>query len=99
MPNGKPYLPWHDSTMLLAGPVGAALADLGNERWRRATKQELRDVRGDGAGWPDDLEPDFKGVDVAISRTRVWICSGVSRMRSRSWMTPVTGDDMGQKRA
>jgi len=70
LPNGKPYLPWHDSTMLLAGPVGAALADLGNERWRRATKQELRDVRGDGAGWPDDLEPDFKGVDVAISRTR-----------------------------
>lgn len=70
LPNGKPYMPWHDSTMLLAGPVGGALADLGNERWQRATKEPLRDVQGHGESWPDDLDPDFEGVDVAISRTR-----------------------------
>lgn len=70
LPDGKPYMPWHDSTMILAGPVGNALADLGNERWKRATKKPLRDVKGDGENWPDDLEPDFRGVDVAISRTR-----------------------------
>ena len=69
-PDGKSYMPWHDSTMILAGPVGNALAELGNERWQRATKKPLRDVKGDGESWPDDLEPDFEGVDVAISRTR-----------------------------
>ena len=69
-PDGKPYMPWHDSTMILAGPVGNALADLGNERWKRATKKPLGDVRGDGENWPDDLQADFDNVDVAISRTR-----------------------------
>lgn len=69
-PDGKAYMPWHDSTMLLSGPVGNALADLGNERWQRATKKPLRKVQGDGEGWPDDLDPDFEGVEVAISRTR-----------------------------
>src|SRR3546814_2505294 len=38
-PDGKAYMPWHDSTMILAGRVGNALADLGNERWQRATKR------------------------------------------------------------
>lgn len=69
-PDGKAYMPWHDSTMILAGPVGNALADLGNERWQRATKKPLRELKGDGENWPDDLEADFLGVDVAISRTR-----------------------------
>ncbi len=69
-PDGKAYMPWHDSTMILAGPVGNALADLGNERWQRATKKPLRDIEGDGENWPDDLEPDFECVEVAISRTR-----------------------------
>src|SRR3546814_11990088 len=63
-------MPWNDSTMILAGPVGNALADLGNERWQRATKKPLRDLTGKGENWPGDLEPDFEGVDVAISRTR-----------------------------
>ena len=63
-------MPWHDSTMILAGPVGEALADLGNERWQRATNKQLRDVKGDGENWPENLEPDFTNVDVAISRTR-----------------------------
>ncbi|HWV60341.1 MAG TPA: phospholipase D-like domain-containing protein [Sphingopyxis sp.] len=69
-PDGNAYMPWHDSTMILAGPVGNALAELGNERWQRATKKPLREVEGDGENWPDDLDPDFEGIDVAISRTR-----------------------------
>lgn len=69
-PDGKPYMPWHDSTMVLSGAVGNALADLGNERWKRATKQPLREIEGRGESWPDDLEPHFQDVDVAISRTR-----------------------------
>src|SRR3546814_6779031 len=37
-PSGKPYTPWNDSTMILAGPVGEALADLGNDRARQSTR-------------------------------------------------------------
>lgn len=70
LPGGATYCPWHDSTMILSGPVGTALAELGNERWQRATRTELRKVEGGGENWPDDLEPDFHNVDVAISRTR-----------------------------
>ncbi len=69
-PDGRPYMPWHDSTMILAGPVGKALAELGNERWQRATNKPLCELDGEGENWPDDLEADFFGVDVAISRTR-----------------------------
>ena len=69
-PDDKAYMPWHDSTMILAGPVGNALAELGNERWQRATKKPLRDVQGDGENWPEALDADFFGIDVAISRTR-----------------------------
>lgn len=69
-PDRKPYPPWHDSTMILAGDVGRALAELGNERWQRATKKPLRDVKGDGENWPAALEADFTDVDVAISRSR-----------------------------
>ncbi len=69
-PDGRAYLPWHDVTMILAGKVGNALADLGNERWQRATNKALRDLSGEGENWPDDLEADFEDVDVSISRTR-----------------------------
>lgn len=69
-PDGKAYVPWHDSTMLLSGPVGSALADLGNDRWQRATNKPLREIDGKGENWPDGLRPDFEDVDVAISRTR-----------------------------
>src|SRR3546814_18135003 len=56
--------------MILAGPVGEALAALGNERWQRATNRTLRDLSGVGESWPDDLDPDFRDVEAAISRTR-----------------------------
>ncbi|MBY4636742.1 phospholipase [Sphingopyxis sp. XHP0097] len=69
-PDGATYMPWHDSTMMLAGKVGQALAELGNERWQRATRKPLRDLSGVGENWPDDLDPHFRNVDVAISRTR-----------------------------
>jgi phosphatidylserine/phosphatidylglycerophosphate/cardiolipin synthase-like enzyme len=79
-PNGKPYEPWHDVTMLLAGPVGAALADLGKERWKRATKTDLHELKGEGENWPADLQPDFENVEVAISRTRAEY-DGVEELR------------------
>lgn len=33
----------------------------------------------------------------AMASTRALICAGVRRMRSRSWMTPVTEDGMRTK--
>ncbi|HET6536780.1 MAG TPA: phospholipase D-like domain-containing protein [Sphingopyxis sp.] len=69
-PNGKAYEPWHDVTMILAGPVGSALSDLGKQRWQRATKGDLPELQHRGENWPADLKPDFENIDVAISRTR-----------------------------
>lgn len=79
-PSGEAYDPWHDVTMILAGPVGAALADLGKERWRLATDSELGELKREGENWPDELTPDFTDVDVAISRTRAKY-KGVTELR------------------
>lgn len=68
-PNGKPYGPWHDATMALAGPVARALGDLARDRWKRATGQALKPVRHKKPIWPDGLDPQFSGVDLAIART------------------------------
>ena len=70
-PNGKPYDPWHDITMIMRGPVAGALADLGRERWQVATHHEIDQLeRQDEGYWPDNCEPMFSDVDIAISRTR-----------------------------
>lgn len=69
-PDGKPYRPWHDATMLLQGPIAQDLAELGRERWKIATKQSLRPIEPGECDWPSDLEPMFEGVDIGISRTR-----------------------------
>ena len=68
-PNGKAYKPWHDATTALSGPVAAALAQECRNRWLRATGDTLEPVHGDVSCWPDELQPDFEQVDVAIART------------------------------
>jgi phosphatidylserine/phosphatidylglycerophosphate/cardiolipin synthase-like enzyme len=68
-PNGKPYCPWHDATMLMRGPVAADLAELGRERWQVATEEELDPIEPCECAWPDGLPELFEDVDVAISRT------------------------------
>ncbi len=71
LPNGKPYTPWHDVTMMLAGPVATALGELGDERWNRATNSRLDRLPFGGASlWPDELAADFENISVAIARTR-----------------------------
>lgn len=68
--NGKPFTPWHDVTMILDGPVATALSELGKQRWKKATKSDLKLLTEEGENWPAHLETDFTNVDVAISRTR-----------------------------
>ncbi|MGE0822086.1 MAG: VTT domain-containing protein [Candidatus Binatia bacterium] len=68
--DGRPYRPFHDVQMLVAGEAAAALGDLVRERWRRATGKNLRVPAGAAADpWPSGVLPEMKNVNVAISRT------------------------------
>ncbi|HXH00501.1 MAG TPA: phospholipase D-like domain-containing protein [Sphingomicrobium sp.] len=69
-PDGKPYGPWHDATMLVRGEVAQALGVLGRERWKAATHERLEPLDPFECPWPDDLSPMFQNVDIAIARTR-----------------------------
>ena len=70
-PNGKPYCPWHDATMMLEGDVAAALGELGRDRWRRAGGRELQPVDAEcDSAWPEELEAQFENIEVGIARTR-----------------------------
>ena len=68
-PNGKVYEPWHDTTMVVDGPAASALAALGRARWRNANDEELAPCEPGSDPWPDELEPQFREVDIAIART------------------------------
>jgi phosphatidylserine/phosphatidylglycerophosphate/cardiolipin synthase-like enzyme len=68
-PNGKPYSPWHDATMLMRGDVSADLSELGRERWKNATEEELGAIEPCDCSWPEELPVMFENVDIAISRT------------------------------
>ncbi len=70
LPNGNAYPPWHDATMLLDGPAAAALAELGRDRWHRATGKEMVAVGPCPEHWPEDIPAMFEDVDIAIARTR-----------------------------
>lgn len=69
-PNGKVYGPWHDATALLNGDAAAALDELCRERWKVATGETMEPVAGREDCWVDDVEPHFRDVNVALSRTR-----------------------------
>ena len=69
MPDGKPYDPWHDATMLIQGQAAADLSELGRDRWKLATDEDLAPIDPCDCGWPEGLPATFKGVDIAISRT------------------------------
>jgi phosphatidylserine/phosphatidylglycerophosphate/cardiolipin synthase-like enzyme len=67
---GRSYKPWHDATMALDGAAARALGVLARERWTTAGGEPVPtpDVRGDP--WPEELEPQFRNVEVGIARTR-----------------------------
>lgn len=70
LPNGKPYEPWHDVTTMIDGDAAKALAELGRDRWKLATKRDLSPIKDADDLWPDNVEPDFTDVMLAISRTK-----------------------------
>ena len=69
-PDGKPYMPWHDATMMMRGEIAAQLAELGRERWSTATKAKLDPIDTCEDAWPKDVPVMFRDVDIAIARTR-----------------------------
>ncbi|MEO0500849.1 MAG: phospholipase D-like domain-containing protein [Pseudomonadota bacterium] len=68
-PSGQPYGPWHDATCALHGDVARALGDVVRLRWRHAGGGDLPEVADENDCWPDDLEPQFRDVDIGIART------------------------------
>ncbi|SFR85507.1 phospholipase D-like domain-containing protein [Sphingomonas jatrophae] len=68
-PSGSPCKPWHDATTAVEGPAAAALGKLGRERWQRAGGKALSPITARHDCWPDDLQPDFTKVRVAIARS------------------------------
>jgi phosphatidylserine/phosphatidylglycerophosphate/cardiolipin synthase-like enzyme len=68
-PSGKLHGPWHDATSAVDDAAARALGELARERWERATGESLPIPPGGTAIWPEDLEPQFRDVDIAIART------------------------------
>ncbi len=70
-PNGKPYGPWHDVTMMMEGDVAAALSELGRKRWQLAGGERLAAcLPQDESPWPERLVAEFRDVEIGIARTR-----------------------------
>jgi phospholipase D1/2 len=63
------YGPWHDASMAVDGDAARALGDLARERWKKATGEDLDRPPPLPSAWPDGLDPTFRDVEVAISRT------------------------------
>ena len=68
-PMGFAQGPWHDATTCLSGPAALALAELARMRWKRATDEELKPIEGGTDCWPDDLDVDFRDIEIGIART------------------------------
>jgi len=70
-PNGKPYGPWHDLTMLVEGEAALALGELGRRRWRQAGGKPMKPCAAQQESpWPERLSAEFRDVEIGIARTR-----------------------------
>jgi phospholipase D1/2 len=73
--DGNRRLPFHDVMMVFDGEAAAAVAELVERRWERATDQQLElrrkaGTEGDAVAWPDGVEPQLRDIAFAIARTR-----------------------------
>jgi phospholipase D1/2 len=68
-PAGVPYGPYHDVQALVDGDAAKALAELARMRWCRAKKTDVDAASSKSDPWPDSVAPDFKNVQIGISRT------------------------------
>lgn len=68
-PAGKPYRCFHDVQVMVDGDAACAMTELARARWARAACEDLPAMPQADAPWPADVEPQFRNVEVAISRT------------------------------
>lgn len=66
----RAYGPWHDATMAVEGDAAKALGDHARIRWKAACGEDIPPPRTCESPWPDSMDPHFRNVRVAISRTR-----------------------------
>ncbi len=66
---GRLYGPWHDASLAVTGEAARALGDYARERWRNACGESLAPPAEAGDVWPEQLEPQFRDVPIAIART------------------------------
>lgn len=73
-PGGDLHPARHEVMALVDGEAARALAELANERWRRATDETLTLSDGPPPTWPEALPPSLTDVEVGIARTeqRAW---------------------------
>lgn len=68
-PDGEPYGPWHDATMVVQGEAARRLGELARQRWFLATGHRIGPCPPVEPFWPEQLEVDFRDVTVGIART------------------------------
>ena len=70
-PDGKTYPPFHDIMWLVDGAAASALSELARTRWKHSGSAEKPADAQDRQlnRWPEDLEPLFEEISVAIART------------------------------
>lgn len=64
------YGPWHDATMAVDGAVAAALGEHSRDRWKAAGGEPIDPPSVSSDPWPEELNPHFRDVEIAIARTR-----------------------------
>ena len=69
-PEDKPYGPVHDIQMVVDGDAAVSLADEARHRWTAATGEERERIDTPSPIWPNNAEPAFRDVDIAIARTK-----------------------------
>ncbi len=67
-PSGAPYGPVHDTQLLVDGEAARAVCTLAHIRWNEGTGEDLAFCPDEVDYWPRGLEPDFREMDVGISR-------------------------------
>ncbi len=68
-PSGVICSPRHETMCVLDGDAARVLGDLARERWFRATWERIEPAPVEGDPWPDEVEPDFHDIEIAVART------------------------------
>jgi phosphatidylserine/phosphatidylglycerophosphate/cardiolipin synthase-like enzyme len=68
-PRGGFHRARHEVTMMVEGPIAAAIGDLARARWTRAGGAPAAAPTGAGATWPASVTPDIEDTRVGIART------------------------------